>query len=208
MKNKNLKGLVVKSTMGLVMGALMITLKPVIEQEVLPINDQEVVIAKELPIRIISHDNRTKEVFYFNTKDVSMTSNLVGVEDMKKMLAGTELESLAEAFIELEDKYGVNAIFVASIACVESGYGRSNIAQNYNNITSIMKRDGSPVYFDSKYECLEYTYKLLNNHYIDPNGNYYNGLGVYDINELYCPDDNYHWANTVTAVMDRLISKL
>lgn len=231
--NKKLKGSIVKVSI-VVVGGLLISsfiVKPIVtvnnskelegidntkihiqkeseEKEIETEEEVEAVDVHRASVKAASMDYRSSEVFYFNKKDVSMTTNLVSEEDLRTMLNGTALEHLADDFLELERQYGVNAIFVASIASVESGYGSSDIAKAYNNITSIMKGDGSPVYFNNTRDCLEYTYKLLSKHYIDPTGNWYNGTDLYSINENYCPNDNYHWANTVSAVMDRLLNKI
>lgn len=231
--NKKVRDLIVKVSLSVIGGILIsvFIVKPTInkKEEAKVLDNAEIHIRKELKekelennieqeekveekattIRKESLDNRDKELFYFDKNDVSMTTNMVTEEDLRTMLKGTALEHLADDFLELEKQYGVNAIFVASIASVESGYGSSDIAKKYNNITSIMKGDGTPVYFNNMRECLESTYKLLSRHYIDPNGDWYNGgTDLYSINENYCPDDNYHWANTVSAVMDRLLKKV
>ena len=102
------------------------------------------------------------------------------------MLKGTKLEGIEQALLNAEKEYNVNAIFLTSIVANESGWGTSKRAQTQNNLT------GYAVYhdlsrgttFSSKDQCIYGTAKLLANNYLNPNGKYYNGTSIYDVNKI------------------------
>lgn len=68
-------------------------------------------------------------------------------EEMKEVLLKTKgsktMMHLANAFVDAEKKYGVNAFFMAGIVALESGFATSRRALEDNNLT------GYEVYSDS-----------------------------------------------------------
>ena len=55
----------------------------------------------------------------FNPYDLTVKSYAT-VPQMRKMLKGSEMVTLAPVFVKAEHKYGVNAVGLASIAALES----------------------------------------------------------------------------------------
>ena len=47
-------------------------------------------------------------------------------EEINKLLEGTEMEGLGEAFVQAEQQYGINALYFTAHAIWESGWGTSN----------------------------------------------------------------------------------
>ena len=46
----------------------------------------------------------------------------------------SKLYNTGDIFIKYQNKYGVNALMAASFAALESGWGKSNITLNKNNL--------------------------------------------------------------------------
>lgn len=113
------------------------------------------------------------------------------------------LKDLSDTFIECEEKYGVNAIALASIAAVESGWGNSKLAENKNNLFGWRKSSGSYMSFTSKSECIEYVAKSLSENYLDENGKYYSG-GTRTANIALRYSESETWKDTVNEVAKQI----
>lgn len=85
-----------------------------------------------------------------------------------------ELKPLAQTFVEIEDEYGINSALYASVVSLESGWGRSDVSQEKNNITSFTV-DGELKAYSSKEECLWDMAENLSGNYLDEDGIYYDG---------------------------------
>lgn len=71
--------------------------------------------------------------------------------------SGSVMIGQGQAFIDAQEKYGVNALILFSMAIHESGYGRSGYATKRNNLFGWNAYDASPnsaSYFDSVYQCV------------------------------------------------------
>ncbi len=67
------------------------------------------------------------------------------------------LKDQGNAFIEAQEKYGVNALLLYAMACHESSWGTSGYAINRNNLFGWSAFDADPdqaSYFDSVYQCV------------------------------------------------------
>lgn len=126
-----------------------------------------------------------------------------------------------KAFYDAEQKYGINGIFLTSIAIHESGWGRSSIAVNKHNLFGFGAYDASPyesaITFDSYAEGVDTVAAWLINNYLNPmgtvlktgdiaNGRYYNGPTVSGVNVRYASDPN--WCTKVFNTMQNLYSGL
>lgn len=82
-----------------------------------------------LPLR--SQTNYTGEQLttYLNSKANSSTS---------------KLNNTGEIFVKYQNQYGVNALLAASFAALESGWGKSSIAINKNNLFGLNAVDSNP----------------------------------------------------------------
>lgn len=112
----------------------------------------------------------------------------------KELSAGLrdELLPLAKDFILAEEKYGVNAVFLASVAALESGWGKSCFRQN--NIFGWSGKD-----FLTKAECIDFVASKIAEHYLSENGKYYNGKTVSGVN--ICYNGNGFWEEKVAEIM-------
>ena len=148
-------------------------------------------------------------------------------EDFKKVLSGNAndvnkiFESHAEVFYNVEQKYGVNGLFIAAIGIHESNWGTSNISGQKKNLFGYGSYDSSA--YESAYTFESYEYgidmvaKVMSKYYLNPEGTdifddevatgiYYNGPTVSGVNVRYATDPN--WANRVYEIMVTLYEKL
>lgn len=145
---------------------------------------------------------------HFNYEDVREPSNLTH-EQIYKMLKGSPLQELSDEYLALEKRYDLNALFVMSLTIEESGWGKSNVAVNNNNISG-QRINGVYRTFNSWEDCLKETYRLIREEYINPVGKYYVGSSnIYDINTTYCPDTAPgSWATNIIRISYDLRGKI
>ena len=132
------------------------------------------------------------------SEDVTVPSS-VSADFINKRLEGTNMAGLGEAFKKAEKAYGVNAIFLTGLAIHESDYGRSQIAQTKHNLFGFMAYDSSPFssagYFDTYEAGIDHVARYLSQHYLTPNGQFYNGKSMAAINVKYASDKT--WAGKI-----------
>ena len=93
-----------------------------------------------LPMRSKTNYTAQELTTYLNNKANSSTSKLNNTGDM---------------FIKYQNKYVVNALMAASFAALESGWGKSSIAQNKNNLFGMNATDANPSEDAKKYSSVE-----------------------------------------------------
>lgn len=148
-------------------------------------------------------------------------------EDFKRVLSGNSndtnkiFEEHAEVFFEIEQKYGVNGLFIAAIGIHESNWGTSNIAIQKKNLFGYGSYDSSA--YESSYTFESYEYgidmvaKVMAKYYLNPEGVeifddevstgiYYNGPTIAGVNVRYASDSN--WATRIYEIMVSLYEKL
>ena len=130
-------------------------------------------------------------------------------------------EENAEVFYNMDKKYNVNGIFIASIAIHESGWGTSQIAEDKNNLFGYGSYDETP--YESSYEFtsfadgIETVTKSLVKYYLNPTGTkiydgetasawYYNGPTVDGVNQRYASDPDWH--TKVYSYIEMLYNRL
>ena len=112
------------------------------------------------------------------------------------------LKSYAGDFLAAECKYGVNAVFLAAIAALESGWGESSIAESRNNLFG-WKGNGGYRYFDTVSACIDHVAKFLKINYLTPGGSCFHGYQIEDIGRSYCPGD--YWPGAVRNLMETIL---
>lgn len=117
-----------------------------------------------------------------------------------------ELKKYAEDFIEAEKKTGVNAIFLASVAALESGWGRSNVAKNKNNLYGWTADKGEYMSFNNKKECISFVAGKFKELYLSPNGKYFKGYEVESVNYYY--NSSLAWAEAVNNIINGINYRL
>ena len=108
-----------------------------------------------------------------------------------------DLKEYAEEFLQAEEEYNINACLLASIAALESGWGRSALAKNKNNLFGWKGKDGYKE-FESPERCIDFVAWKLSKKYISK------GLDTIDkIAPVYC---NEEWAGYVKDIWGGLIA--
>ena len=151
-----------------------------------------------------------KKNIAFNSYDITQVSGLTEEElravlNSKKQYQG--LEELAGAFIDAEQKYGVNAFALVAIPALESGWNTSNRAKNgHNNIVGMAVEEDSDKgsVYSSKYECIMDLARQLKTYYLTPGGNCYNGVSTSEVNKKYCASSD--WYKKIDKIGDELVA--
>lgn len=110
-------------------------------------------------------------------------------------------------FYNIEKKYNINGIFLASMAIHESAWGTSQISQEKKNLFGYGSYDNTPYEssfeFETYAEGIETVAKSLVKYYLNPVGTkiydgqtaeawYFNGPTLYGVNQRYASDKDWH----------------
>lgn len=148
-------------------------------------------------------------------------------EDFVKVLSSNQedtnkiFERYAEVFYEVEQKYNINGIFLASMAIHESNWGTSTISVQKKNLFGYGSYDESAYTSSYTFESYEYgielVAKVLVKYYLNEEGTeiydneialatYYNGPTISGVNVRYASDPN--WSTRIYEIMHSLYEKL
>lgn len=155
--------------------------------------------------------NRINNVSYLRD-NVTVISGITE-EEMKEVLINTTgsktMVHLADAFVEAEQKHGVNAFFLASIVALESGFATSRRAIEDNNLTGyeVYNDSSQGRLFSSHHESVLHTARHLNKNYLKEGAVYYNGLSVDAVQLSYCPDEgkNKRWEEKIDYLANNFL---
>lgn len=155
--------------------------------------------------------NRFVEVVKYNDVtqiDLRKPSGL-SAELADEILKGTGLEGLGKSFVGAEDKFGVNAYYLMAHAAWESQWGKSNLARKKNNLFGYQAYDANPYHdaraFKTKDESIYIVAKYVSVHYLQSNGDHYNGPTLVGMNVKYATDKA--WAEGIGSIMNKFIDK-
>ena len=126
-----------------------------------------------------------------------------------------------QVFYNMEKKYNINGLFLASMAIHESGWGTSQIANDKKNLFGYGSYDNTP--YESSFEFTDYSEgietvaKSLVKYYLNPSGTkiydgetaagwYYNGPTLSGVNTRYATDQDWH--KKVYSYMELLYNRL
>ena len=87
--------------------------------------------------------------------------------------SASKLYNTGDIFIKYQNEYGVNALMAASLAALESNWGKSNIALNKNNLFGLNATDNNPGgnadTFNSVDDCImNFTSSWMSKRYLNP----------------------------------------
>lgn len=136
--------------------------------------------------------------------DLRILSNLTA-DEYNKMLENTELNNLGNALEKAEKEYGINGLYLMGLACLESGYGKSEFARKRNNLVGWNAVNSNPnkaSCFESKEECILYVAERLKTNYLNENGCYFNGYSARAIDVKYCTDKKH--ADKIIQIINKL----
>lgn len=121
---------------------------------------------------------------------------------------------LGAIFLAAEQRYGVNAAFLACLAIHESAWGSSSIARAKNNVFGWQAYNSNPGAargFADLNEGVMYVAGQLARTYLSPQGEYYNGTSIAGINRYYCVLDSsepdYGWSRDISALIQNLYGR-
>lgn len=137
--------------------------------------------------------------------DLRVLSN-ISAERFDVMLAGTNMAGLGYVLVQIEQEYGINALYILGLTGIESGFGASNMAKNKNNLVGWGAYDSDPskaVEFENKAQCLLYIGQKMKENYLTEDGKYFHGYTPSAIDVCYCTDPS-HAQKIVNIVNGRL----
>ena len=111
---------------------------------------------------------------------------------------GSKLKGTGKYFIEAQEKYGINAEFLAAIAMHESAIGTSAMARRKNNLFGLRGNKGW-LSFESPEECIMYAANNL----AKPGGFYFarKKYTIASIGKTYCPSNTSKWRSCIISHM-------
>lgn len=163
-------------------------------------------------VRITESNNRKNNV-HFNPENLLSTSNIT-VEELNAIfdIKGKPLMiEVSQAFVDAEQAYGVNALFLAGLVAQES-YWAEIPAGNGDNLTGMgvySPQHTGFTYGGSRYRNIMATAEAIKNNYLTPGGAYYYGLATTDVNVKYClkaysPETDYEWSANINSIASDL----
>lgn len=172
--------------------------------------------------------NRITKIVVKLDKDMPLNqSSGLTLSDYKKIFTGLPndknkiFEDNYETFYNIDTKYKINGIFLASLGIHESAWGTSQIANDKKNLFGYGSYDATP--YESSFEFTDYkdgielVAKVMVKYYINPVGTriydnekalatYYNGPTIANVNIRYASDENWH--EKVYSYMEMLYKRL
>lgn len=165
---------------------------------------------RQAEIRRKTIENNRKNNINLNEYNVFEKSNITldELNNIFNNVKKTKMKMFSKACIDAEEVYGVNAIFLASIISLESGYG-SKPAGNNDNYTgyAVYTSSSRGASFDGGYyENIMKTAELLLG-YKEKYGLY----SIWQINSKYCFNQdqvtvNYNWSSQLINISNNYIN--
>lgn len=128
-------------------------------------------------------------------------------EELESLLADSGLAGLGAFYAEKEQSHGLNALFMISVAQLESGFGNSKLAKNCNNLGGIKNGGNGYMEFPTLQDCVEYQATLLRDDYLSEDGKYYSGKTTKDVSQKYC-EGSESWYTQVESLMKKNYEKV
>ena len=150
------------------------------------------------------HENCRPPISY--SSENVLTASYVTGDELAKGLQG-DLKPYAWCFVEMEKEYGINAIFLSSVAALESGWCSTDNAIYKNNLFGFKNSNGEGFRsFSSKEDSIRTVAKFLKSNYLTEGGIYYNGLSVGAVNIKYC--EQMDWAGKGDKIAEGIIGRI
>jgi beta-N-acetylglucosaminidase len=127
--------------------------------------------------------------------------------DFERSFSGTGLDGIGAALVRAEMETGINALVLAGIIALESGWGGSRLAREKNNLAGLGAYDGQEysagIRFDSRASSITFLAELLAVKYA-PGGKYFGGShDLQGIGIRYASDPR--WAVKVAGCMRAIV---
>lgn len=120
------------------------------------------------------------------------------------------LTGLGSAYIYAQNQYGVDATYLVGHSILESGWGKSQIAQTDNNLFGYGAYDSNPGYFAGKFPSDEYAIRFeaweVRNNYLNPgSSHFYQWPTLLGMNHDYATSTT--WATSIGQLMNQYVSQ-
>lgn len=149
---------------------------------------------------------------YFQYLPLRSTSNysastLTTAINNKANSSTSKMNNTGSNFVSMQSTYGTNALLMIGIGANESNWGKSNIAQNKNNLFGLNAVDSSPGqsanYYSTIATCIkDFSETYLSKRYLRPGYTYYNGAFLGDkasgMNVMYASDP--YWGEKAASI--------
>jgi len=111
-----------------------------------------------------------------------------------------ELIPLAPAFAAAQEEYGIDAVFLAAIAALESGWGLYPI--NETNLFGFGNMS-----FETREAGVDHVAGFLRREYLTEGGRYYRGVSVAGVAHHYCPPTE-EWPDRISRIMREIVWRI
>lgn len=123
---------------------------------------------------------------------------------------GSPLTGLGGTYIYTQNQYGVDATYLVAHSILESGWGKSEIAQTDNNLFGYGAYDSNPGYFAGKFPSDEYAIRFeaweVRNNYLNPgSSHYYQWPTLLGMNHDYATSTT--WASSIGQLMNQFVTQ-
>lgn len=157
-------------------------------------------------LETFSDEQLVKQYEYTPYGDLTVITGFTA-EELESLLKDSGLAELGAFYAEKEQTHGINALFLISVAQLESGFGNSKLAQNCNNLGGIKNGGDGYMEFPTLQDCVEYQATLLRDDYLAENGKYYSGKTTKDVSKKYC-EGSESWYTQVESLMKKNYNKV
>lgn len=138
-----------------------------------------------------------------------LTKSNVSAETLEKMFANTKMAGLGQYFVNAEKETGINALYLAGLACHESGWNTSDFAKTRNNLFGWQAYDNNlnaTKKFESKEECIMFVADKIKTLYLEEDGMFHSGYTISSISKRYASDKQH--AEKVYKNMEKMLDNL
>lgn len=115
-----------------------------------------------------------------------------------------------QAFVNAENEFGINSLFMLAHAAVESAWGTSYYSKTRNNLFGFNAYDSNPDQassYASQAASIRFYANFLKNHYLTPGAPYYNGVTPHGVFVRYSSSHDSE-AQTVVSIMNALQNRI
>lgn len=174
------------------------------------LREEHVKILEKLELELEDFNQNGESVYYPEHIFYPTYRTGISADALDMILEGTGLEDQGKYFVEVERRYGVNALFILAMANHESFYGDSNIAREKNNLFGFNAYDIDPKYHASSYdsygECILDVGMKVKKFYLSEDGQFFKGFSAKSMNYYYATDSS--WGDKINWHMTEIGRKL
>lgn len=168
--------------------------QPIVKRKVFSTGKQDIVSAKPEHVQVSRYNDIPRTPHVFSISHVT-------VKELEMLLENTELKRYAYSFVKAEEVHGINALFLVSVAALESGWGTSYLANTYNNLFGFCAYDRNPLTakkFSSKHECIMVVARYFKEKFGSE-------CSIEDIGKIYASDPD--WSKKVRWIYSGLVRR-